>query len=257
MLTQEEYDAKRRARYERLLSAADRIGAEGRAIWNQADRMATVIPFGQPVHGDADRRYRERIDRKHRRGYDLIKKAEALKDRADAAAKNRAIFSDDPSACEQIAAKVARLEARQAAMKQANALIKKNDREGLRAMGFSDLAIEKLFMQDFCGRIGFPDYSLTNNSANIRRLKKRAGIIEDHKDDQTSEKTVNGIRIVDNCEDSRLQVFFPVERVPYDVYKILKAHGFRWTPSLGCFQAYRGNNSTYWADQIANNWKVA
>jgi len=63
------------------------------------------------------------------------------------------------------------------------------------------------------GRIGFPDYLLTNNSANIRRLKQRLGTIQAHSEDESSEKDVNGVRIVDNVEENRLQIFFLVSQL--------------------------------------------
>jgi hypothetical protein len=49
-------------------------------------------------------------------------------------------------------------------------------------MAFSGEPIEKLFQADCCGWIGFPNYALTNNSANIRRLadlqKARASLLD-------------------------------------------------------------------------------
>jgi hypothetical protein len=63
-------------------------------------------------------------------------------------------------------------------MKRANHLIRKADREGLADLGFSEEIIAKLFAQDFAGRVGFPNYALTNNSANIRRLEKRLAAIQ-------------------------------------------------------------------------------
>jgi hypothetical protein len=40
-------------------------------------------------------------------------------------------------------------------------------------MAFPGEPIEKLFQADCCGWIGFPNYALTTNSANIRRLERR------------------------------------------------------------------------------------
>jgi len=58
--------------------------------------------------------------------------------------------------------------------------------------------------------------------------------------------------VVDTVEDNRLQIFFG-ERMPAEVYKELQSHGFRWTPSIGAFQAYRGNSANYWAKTIIEN----
>ena len=76
MLTQEEYDTKRQARYERLLKAAERASMESQSLHNQAHEMASVIPFGQPIlighySEGRDRRYRARIENKFRKGFEL------------------------------------------------------------------------------------------------------------------------------------------------------------------------------------------
>jgi hypothetical protein len=101
-------------------------------------------------------------------------------------------------------------------MKRANQLIHKADREGLADLGFSEETIAKLFTQDFAGRTGFPNYALTNNSANIRRLEKRLAAIQNAQDNETTEEQLpGGVRLVDNVEANRLQIFslrFPRKR---------------------------------------------
>lgn len=84
-----------------------------------------------------------------------------------------AIKSDDPQAYDKLQAKLAYLEGRSAMMRDANKLVRKNDRAGLAAMGFSDKAIEGLFTKDFAGRLGFPDYDLKNTNAEARRTRQR------------------------------------------------------------------------------------
>lgn len=253
-MTPEEYDAKRKARYLRLLTAAERAEREGDAYYKESDRMASVIPMGQPIlvghySEGRDRRYRERIHQKMRKGYELHQKATHLRRRAEAAQRNAAIFSDDPQASEKLEAKIQRLEARQEMMKKANKLVRKNDREGLADMGFSEPTIDRLFLPDYIGRVGFPDYLIRNNGANIRRLKERLTHIEAHANDETSEKVFGDIRIVDNPEANRVQIFFP-DKPSDEVRAKLKSHGFRWTPSAGCWQAHRSNGALYWAERI-------
>ena len=163
--------------------------------------------------------------------------------------KNTAIFSDDPAAGEKLAGKIDRLQMRQDLIKSANQLVRKGNREGLADLGFSETQIEKLFTPDVFGSIGFADYAIRNNGAEIRRLKKRLETLEAHANDETQEYQICGIKVVDSVEDNRLQIFFG-ERVSNEVYKELKSHGFRWTPSVGAFQAYRGNGANYWAKTI-------
>src|SRR5260370_41947399 len=99
-----------------------------------------------------------------------FEKAEHYRRRVTALESNRAIFSDDPGATEKLVDKIERLKKRHGVMKRANLLIRKADRDGLADLGFCDETIAKLFKADFAGRVGFPNYALTNNSANIRRL---------------------------------------------------------------------------------------
>lgn len=46
--------------------------------------------------------------------------------------------------------------------------------EQLKAAGHSALILQP----DFCGRVGYADYELTNNNANIRRMKQRLEQLE-------------------------------------------------------------------------------
>ena len=254
-MTPEEYNAKRQARYECLLVAAETAERESNALSEQACAMASVIPFGQPIlvghySEGRDRRYRSRIDDKYRKGYELHKKAQALRRRAESQAQNRAIFSDDPQAVEKLEEKIKRLEDRQAMMIQANKLVRKEDREGLAEMGFSAESITRLFTPDFCGRIGFADYATKNNNANIRRLKERVKHIETHTNDESSELTIGDVKIVDSVEDNRLQMYFP-GKPDESTRTMLKSRGFHWTPSPGCWQRFRSNQAMYYAKTIA------
>ena len=138
-------------------------------------------------------------------------------------------------------------------MKRANLLICKADREGLAELGFSEETIAKLFSADFAGRVGFPDYALKNNSANIRRLEKRFADLQQAQSDATTEEEFRGkIRLVDNVEDNRLQIFFP--EIPSEaIRRELKNNGFRWSPTSGAWQRHRSNRATYLAKLILTN----
>ena len=247
------FELRRQRRIERLEQAADRAERESQARYKAADDRLSVIPFGQPIHGAADRRYREKAFHQMEKAHELHVDAQEYARRAEAAARNRAIFSDDPDAAEKLESKISRLQKRQEMMKAANKLIRKGDRAGLLEMGFGETTIEKLFLPDFAGRIGFPDYEITNNGANIRRLAQRLAHIEAHKDDETTESTHGEIRIVDNVEENRLQIFFPGK--PADqVRQDLHHSGFKWSRYNGCWQRQRGNNATYDANRIVKKY---
>ena len=240
-----QYEAKRVARYERLLAAASCAQTEGNALMEASRQMFDVIPMGQPIlighHSEgADRRYRARADGKARTGWEMLQRARELKERAERIAANDSISSDDPSAVERLAAKIAELEAASEKMKAANKLTRKGDRDGLLALGYTEKQADKLLTPDCFGDKGFAPYQLTSARAEIRRCKARIQELEARQQQETTERTVNGVQIVDNVEDNRLQAFFD-GKPSQAVRDWLKQNGFRWTPSLGCWQAYRAD----------------
>jgi hypothetical protein len=255
-MTPDQYEAKRQEKIARLENAAARARSEGKARVDRAHEMASVIPFGQPIlvghHSETrDRNYRGKIENNFRKGFEQMDHAKELEARAAAVASNDAIFSDDPQAVEKLEDKIARLEKRQELMTAANKLIRKNDRAGLLALGFSEESIEKLY-HPIMGRPGYQTFELTNNGANIRRLKARAETLKAHENDQESETIVNDIRIVDNPDANRLQVFFP-GKPDETTRSALKSYGFRWTPSVGCWQSYRSRHAYDAAYKIATS----
>ena len=247
-----EFQSKRRRRADRYRELAEKHEYLSNQRHNAARRELEMIPPGQPIlvghHSEKGHRaHLNRIDRHFAKAKEHHDKADYFRRRAAAVDSNRAIFSDNPDASEKLIDKLERLKKRQGLMKRANQLIRKADREGLAELGFADAAIDKLFTTDWCGRIGFPDYALKNNSANIRRLEKRLAQIEKAHNDQTTEECFpNGVRLVDNVEENRLQVLFP--EIPSEtVRRQLKENGFRWSPAAGAWQRHRSNRATYLA----------
>jgi hypothetical protein len=138
-------------------------------------------------------------------------------------------------------------------MKQANRLIKREDREGLADMGYADEDIQRLIGANASRRVGFPNYVLKNNSANIRRLEKRLAEMQLSQIDETTEEQFDGgIRLVENVEENRLQIFFPGVSA-HIVRRELKQRGFRWAPSVGAWQRHRSNRATYLAKLLLQN----
>lgn len=167
----------------------------------------------------------------------------------------RIISSDNPNAVELLKEKIAKLESNQEQMKASNKIIRNSKIDlaekikQLTEIGFTEEQAKKLFVPDCFGGIGFESFTLTNNNANIRRLKQRLVDLERKAQDSTSEKSISDIRIVDNVEANRLQLFFP-GKPSEAIRNKLKSAGFRWTPSVGCWQRFRSSYAMREAEEI-------
>ena len=248
------YERKQDARRERLLNAADKAEREGDARIQRANQDSSAIPLGQPIlvghHSEKrDRNFRNRIHNNFQKGYELKNKAAELRGRAASVGKG-GISSDDPAAVEKLEEELQTLEEKQQLYKAINKALRKSDRSGsddeLRALGLGDKLIEQLKKPDDCGERGIAPFQLSNNSANMRRIRKRIEALQAAADDQTTEEQHGEIRIVSNVEENRVQIFFP-STPSFDVRKKLKQNGFRWSPTAGAWQRHRSNAALWWA----------
>lgn len=171
----------------------------------------------------------------------------------------RPIMSGDSDAITRLEEKISKAERTQAAMKAANAIVRKKPKneptpekiaELMESLGCTESTANKLFVPDFCGRYGFADYELTNNNANIRRMKERLESITRNQATPESSTKGENATIEDSPADNRVRLFFP-GKPDEGIRSKLKSNGFRWTPSLGCWQAYRNGNSITVAKTIA------
>lgn len=268
------YVDKVAARADRLRRASDRANTAAAADLRRADEMASGIPFGQPIlvghySEGRDRRYRERIRKTMRRGFEKQKEATELARRAETAENNRAISSDDPAAVLKLTAELAKCKAEQDEMKRVNAIIRKLTRGGKSPTG-EILAAEAniplrrasgLLLPDFAGRIGYPDYKLKNNGANIRRIEQRIAALKKQAAKAAAspvevEVTESGVKIERNREDNRLRLFFGGKPAPA-IIAALKANGFRWSPTIGAWQRQMSPGADYAAATIIKLYNSA
>lgn len=155
------------------------------------------------------------------------------------------IKSGDADVIERLEEKAESLREMQEEMKAANKAIRLKDinkgNQLLKEMGYSDEQIIELRKPDFCGRIGFPDYALQNNNANIHRVEKRLNDLKNAKAKETTEKENEYFKVVENTEIMRLQLFFD-GKPESEIRDILKSNGFRWSPKNGCWQRQLNSN---------------
>lgn len=262
------YEAKQEARRQRLLDLASKYEQEGNARHERARALADVIPFGQPIlvghHSEGrDRRYRARIHQNFTKAFEASARAKELAAKA-AAVGTGGVSSDDPEAPDKLLEKVVKLEALQARMKAVNAAIRKHAKHGavmqitaLGALGISGPQASALLQPDFAGRIGFADYQIKNNNANIRRIRARIGqlqVLAKTMDQENETIEVGPYQVVKNHQANRLQLVFPGKPAEA-VRDLLKSHGYRWAPTEGAWQRMLNCGVAYAA--IEGHLKVA
>lgn len=93
-------------------------------------------------------------------------------------------------------------------------------------------------------------YQLTNSSANIRRMKERLAEIETAQTTPATSAAGTAARLEDCPAENRIRLFFP-GKPSEEIRATLKRNGFRWTPTLGCWQAYRNHNAIETARKVA------
>lgn len=156
----------------------------------------------------------------------------------------RPIMAGDANAIERLAVNLARMERAQEIMKMANAAIRKHAKKGAEAqvpalveLGFSPARATDLLTPDYAGRIGFPAYELTNNNANIRRVRERLVQLEWAHAQPVRGAEGEGVRLEEDPPANRVRLFF-AGKPDAATRERLKGGGFRWTPTLGAWQAY-------------------
>ncbi len=167
-----------------------------------------------------------------------------------------AISSDADNAIELLKDKLEKMQDNQNKMKMANKILKAakttelQKREQLAGVFGADFDIEPMFKPDCFGTIGFAGFSLTNNLASIKTTATRIAELEKAASRVTREiNTIEGVRIVENAEENRLQFFFEGKPAA-DIISLMKSHGFKWTPSVGCWGRLWNGNATYAVNQF-------
>lgn len=236
----EEKLAARKARFEEL---ATKNQGESARVYQRARGLSSVIPFGQPIlvghHSErGDRRYRARIHDTYGKAFALSDKAEHYERKA-ASVGTGGISSDDPDAIDKLRAELDGLKRSQDQMKAANKAIRSHATEAaqigaLCQIGFTCEDAASLVKKDFPGRIGFPSYTLSNNSANMRRIAKRIEELEARWAQTDKIEEAEGFTYREDVEENRVMFCFP-GKPDEKTRAILKSNGFKWSPTRGAW----------------------
>jgi len=233
-------------RLSRRLDWATKANARSLVRFRTVDAIGEHIPMGQPIlvghHSECHaRRDAARIESNIAAGVAENKLAEHHGYRAAGIQRqlDTSIFSDDADAIERLQEKIAKAELRQERMKAVNAAIRRFKKKGEEAQVAALVTLDlwqaredkipeaiarQLLKPDFAGRIGIASYELTNNNANIRRMKERVEEIK-ARNVRAEKAAVFGV-LIEGGE--YVSVTFP-EKPDREVLDALRAAGFFWS----------------------------
>lgn len=242
--------------HEKIDGLLDKYARELADVINQRNTIDARVPSVMIAGGsnfpvaakNKQNAARERNDVRYNEVQDILRKIQSV--------GMGGIMSDDKDALAKLTAKLEKLEKHQALMKAANAAVRMKDTAKgdakLRELGYTDSEIKQLRTPDFCGRVGYPDYEMKNNNANIRRLKERIAGLEKEAQraaENTGPVKGDGYELVENTDLGRIQFVFD-GKPDDDTRVLLKENGFRWAPSQGAWQRMLNYNGRSAAERV-------
>lgn len=142
-------------------------------------------------------------------------------------------------------------------MKAVNAYYRKNKTlEGCPQL--ETVSIERLTasMETF-DRQPYPAWALSNNNANIHRVRERIAVLEKEAEraaEGPAEIAGEGYTVRENSNIGRVQIVFD-GKPSAEIRELLKANGFRWAPSEGAWQRLLNDHGRSAAEYVTNKIK--
>ena len=163
------------------------------------------------------------------------------------------ISADDPQAITKLEAKLEKLQSAQETMKAVNAYYRKHKTlDGCPNLSAERIEAMKAEMssQWHIQDKPYPSWALSNNNAEIRRIKGRIAELTKKQETAYAGWEFDGGTVEMNREDNRLQIFFE-EKPDEKTRETLKENGFRWSPKAGAWQRQLNDNAIYAADRLS------
>lgn len=142
-----------------------------------------------------------------------------------------------------------------------NKIIRKggpNVNEQLKELGMSEELIHEILTPDWANRTGYKSFELTNNNAEIRRLRNRVTMLEAKavlaKREGEKIEDINGVKLIHNFEEDRVQIKFE-GKPDEEIRSQLSRRNFHWTPSKMLWQRKLTNNAINDAQNIVKGIK--
>jgi DNA repair exonuclease SbcCD ATPase subunit len=257
------FEEKRQARIEGLREKANKHSVLSNERINSQNIKTLTGMMGEPIKiGHHSQRRHERLiekaDNDMRKAVEHANTAEEYQRRAEAAENNNAIFSDDPDAIKKLKEKLEGLETAHSKMKSLNAKYRKakGDIDKMDVSEDDKTALRQARKDNermYGGRMEFipyRSYALQNSNAEINRIKKRIKKLEAQSADETTEIVIGEVKIKDNVEDNRVQIFFPDKPNAEVISRLKRYGGFRWARSIEAWQRHRSARALYLAKEI-------
>lgn len=255
------YEEHKQKRIDNAKNQIEKNKKQSAAFFKKADDIASYIPPGQPilVGHHSEKKHRRALDQIHNsmhKGVEALNKAEYYEERVKAIEANEAISSDDPEAIEKLQEKLTSLESIQLFMKDANKCIKKQDKQKFLALDYgTDKLWEELNLPGRFQGTGYPGYKLTNNNANMRRIRQRIAYLKQEAKRVPTDTLIKGVRVLENTYVGRLQLIFP-DKPSYEIRQQLKKRwGFRWSHEEQAWQRQLNNNSVFAANEFLKTYQ--
>ena len=162
------------------------------------------------------------------------------------------ISADDPQAVQKLEKKLAGLEKAQETMKAVNAYYRKHKTlDGCPHLSAESIEKMKADMasQWHIEDKPYPTWALSNNSAEIRRVKERIKSLSQQREIGYVGWKFEGGKVEANAEANRLQILFE-EKPDAATREELKSNGFRWSPKAEAWQRQLTDNAYRSADYI-------
>ena len=152
----------------------------------------------------------------------------------------RPVMAGEQGAVERLQEKLQQVEATHAAMLAANKILRGKQSAddklaALMALGWGEDRARKAFEPDFAGRIGFPAYELTSQTAEMKRIKDRIASLSQAKSLGEESIPFDGGEVIEDPEQMRLQIRFDSKPDKQTIEK-LHAQSFNWSHKQGVWQ---------------------
>lgn len=273
-----EFQIKRQNKIERYKALALKNQSEAVKLSNEASKIQSFIPMGQPilVGHHSEKRHRrdiQKIESKMDRMSEAFNKAEYYNQKAAAAENNTSIFTEDPEALEKIEDKIKALENLRDVYKNFNKTWKKDGlNKAIENYPFNKKRILKDIevictrwnpekqCSEFFDTKGLPSYMLTNLGAKIRRYKQKFESLEKIQEISNENQTWLSNSLCEvKIEDMRINVYF--NGIPdASIRQKLKTYplSLKWSPTRKAWTRIISENMnlSYYKDQITNALKV-